>query len=124
DGKAVALLDLGPERRTRDRVELDVPQHGFVARVEVSGSDDRRTFTTLSTSVIYDIAGATSHARNTTVVFPPSDFRYLFLRATGISRIAGATVSTAPPTTQRVQRRGTVRRVSRNPTRLVLDLRF
>ena len=124
DGKAVALLDLGPERRTRDRVELDVPQHGFVARVQVSGSDDRRTFTTLSTSVIYDVAGATSHARSTTVVFPPSDFRYLFLRATGISRIAGATVSRAPPTARRVERRGIVRRVSQNPTRLVLDLRF
>jgi hypothetical protein len=124
NGKAVALLDLGPARRTHNRAELDVPQNGFVGRVQVSGSDDRRTFTTLSTSVIYDIAGATSHARSTTIVFPPSDFRYLFLRASGISRIAGATVSTAPPTTQRIQRRGTVRRVSHNPTRLVLDLRF
>jgi hypothetical protein len=124
DGSAVALLDLSAKRQTRDRVELDVPQKGFVGRVQVSGSDDRRTFTTLSTSVIYDIAGATSHARSTTVVFPPSDFRYLFLRATGISRIAGATVSTTPPTAQRVERRGSVRAVSRNPTRLVLDLRF
>jgi hypothetical protein len=121
---AVALLDLGPRRRTRDRLELDVPQHGFVGRVQVSGSDDRRTFTVLSTSEIYDIAGATSHARSTTVVFPPSDFRYLSLRATGISRIAGATVSTPSPRAQQLERRGTVRRVSASPTRLVLDLHF
>jgi hypothetical protein len=124
DSKAVALLDLGPARQTHNRIELDVPQSGFVGRVQVSGSDDRHTFTTLSTSVIYDVAGAASHARSTTVVFPPSDFRYLSLRASGISRIAGATVSKPSPTTQRIVRHGTVRRLSANPTRLVLDLRF
>ena len=59
--RTVALLDFGPERRVRDRIELDVPGTGFVSRVEVSGSDDRRTFTLLSTSVIYDIAGAALH---------------------------------------------------------------
>jgi hypothetical protein len=124
DGKAVALLDLGPARRVRDRVELDVPDTGFVGRVEVSGSNNRRTFTLLSTSVIYDIAGAVSHARSTTVVFPPSDFRYLFLRASGVSRIDGATVSAAPSRAQRIERGGSVRRGSANPTRLVLDLGF
>jgi hypothetical protein len=123
-GKAVALLDLGPTRRVRDRVDLDVPDSGFVGHVELSGSDNRRTFTLLSTSVIYDIAGAVSHARSTTVVFPPSDFRYLFLRARGVSRIDGATVSAAPSRAQRIERRGSVRRVSANPTRLVLDLGF
>ncbi len=124
DGRAVALLDFGPARRVRDRIELDVPGAGFVGRVEVSGSDDRRTFTLLSTSVIYDIAGAASHARSTTVVFPPSDFRYLLLRARGISRIDGATALAAPSPAQRVVRRGVVRRVSANPTRVVLDLRY
>ena len=77
-----------------------MPGTGFVGRVEVSGSDDRRTFTLLSTSVIYDIAGAALHARSTTVVFPPSDFRYLFLRARGIPRIDGATALSAPSPTQ------------------------
>ncbi len=123
DGQAVALLDFGPVRRVRDRIELDVPGTGFVGRVEVLGSDDRRTFTLLSTSVIYD-AGAVSHARSTTVVFPPSDFRYFSLRARGISRIDGATASTAPSPAQRVVRRGVARRVSANPTRVVLDLGF
>jgi hypothetical protein len=124
DGRAVALLDFGPARRVRDRLELDVPGTRFVGRVEVSGSDDRRTFTLLSTSVIYDIAGPTSHARSTTVVFPPSDFRYLMLRARGISRIDGATASTAPSPAQRIVRRGVVRRSAENPTRVVLDLGY
>jgi hypothetical protein len=58
------------------------------------------------------------------VVFPPSDFRYLFLRATGISRIDGATVAAAPKPAQRIERPGTLRRVSANPTRFVLDLGY
>ncbi len=94
---AVALLDLGPRRKVRDRLELDIPDTGFVGRVRVSGSDDRRTFTHLSTSVVYDIEGAEGRARSTVVTFPPSDFRYLQLKARGVSRIDGATVSGAGP---------------------------
>ena len=90
---AVALLDLGPRRKLRDRLELDIPDSGFVGRVRVSGTDDRRTFTHLSTSVVYDIEGAEGRARSTVVTFPPSDFRYLQLEARGVSRIDGATVS-------------------------------
>ena len=56
-------------------------------------------------------------ARSTTVVFPPSDFRYLFLRATGISRINGATVAAAPEQAQRIARPGTLRRTSRRTRR-------
>ena len=74
--------------------------------------------------MIYDVRNAAVPARSTTVVFPPSDFRYLFLRATGISRIDGATVAAAPEAAQRIERPGTLRRVSANPTRLVLDLGY
>lgn len=94
---AVALLDLGPRRQLRDRLELDIPDTGFVGRVRVSGTDDRRRFTHLSTSVVYDIEGAEGRARSTVVTFPPSDFRYLQLRGRGISGIAGATVSGRGP---------------------------
>jgi len=55
-------------------------------------------------------------------VFPPSDFRYLLVRASGVSRIDGATVSTAPSPARLIERHGTIRRTSFNPTRLVLDL--
>jgi hypothetical protein len=90
---AVALLDLGARRRIRDRVVLDVPDRGFVGRAEVLGADDRDgAFTRLSTTGIYDARGA-QPARSTVAVFPPSDFRYLLVRATGVSRIAGASVS-------------------------------
>lgn len=91
--EAVALLDLGARRSVHDRVDLDVPGRGFVGRVVVLGSDDRRTFTRLGSSRIFDLAGAAGRARSTTVTFAPSDFRYLELRATGIAAIAGATVS-------------------------------
>jgi Protein of unknown function (DUF3999) len=81
----VALADLGPRRVVRNRLELVVRERGFVGRVAVSGSDDRRTFTRLSSTTIYDVKGATA-ARSTTLVFPPTDHRYLLLRATGLRR--------------------------------------
>jgi hypothetical protein len=104
-GKAVALLDLGAGRRVHDRIELAVPDRDFVGRVTVYGSDDREAFTRLSTTVIYDVAGAES-ARSTTALFAPSDFRYLDLVATGISAIEGATVSAAQPRPALLARRG------------------
>jgi hypothetical protein len=123
-GAAVALIDLGPDRRIHDRVELDVPDRRFVGSVVVLGSDDRRTFTRLSETQIYDVSGARS-ARSTTALFPPSDHRYLQLRATGVSTIAGATVAydpTAPlprpvPAESVVRQRGAV-------TVVELDLGF
>jgi hypothetical protein len=87
---AVALLDFGPERVVRERIQLDVPFEPFVGRAEVFGSDDRRTFTRLSSTAIYDVRGAT-RATSATVVFPPSDFRYYRVRATGVKEIRGAT---------------------------------
>jgi len=89
-GAAVALLDFGPERVVRERIQLDVPLDQFVGRAEVYGSDDRRTFTRLSSTAIYDVRGAT-RAVSTVVVFPPSDFRYYRIRATGVREIRGAT---------------------------------
>lgn len=92
---AVALLDLGAQRRIRDRVALEVPDREFVGRAVVLGADDRGgPFTQLSATGIYDARGARP-ARSTVAVFPPSDFRYLLVRATGISRIVGASVSGA-----------------------------
>jgi hypothetical protein len=109
-GAAVALLDLGARRRVHDRITLEISDRDFVGRVQVYGSDDRRTFTKLSTTAIYDIAGAT-HARSTTVVYPPSDFRFLQLRASGVSRIDGATIAAGAARPQLVRR--TLRRLDR-----------
>ena len=65
----MALLDFGPERVVRERIHLDVPVRPFVGRAEVAGSHDRKTFTRLSSTSIYDVRGAT-RAVSTTVVFP------------------------------------------------------
>ena len=89
-GAAVALLDFGPQRVVRERIQLDVPLEPFVGRAEVDGSDDRVNFTRLSSTAIYDVRGAT-RAVSTAVVFPPSDFRYYRIRATGVKSIRGAT---------------------------------
>lgn len=94
--QAVALLDLGSGHRVHDRVDLAVTGRGFVGRATVLGSDDRRTFTSLGSTRIFDLAGAGGRARSTVVTFAPSDFRYLELRATGVRRIVGATVSGKP----------------------------
>jgi hypothetical protein len=92
NGRAVALLDLGPNPGLHDQVMLDIPDRDFVGRVQVRGSDKRTgPFTLLSTTVIYDISGAPP-ARSTTAVYPPSDFRYLSLSATEVREIAGASV--------------------------------
>lgn len=122
---ALALLDLGPRRRVLDRVELDVAGGDFVGRVVVSGADRRGgPFTRLSATEIYDVGGA-QHARSTTVIVPPTDFRYLQLRATGVSRIDGATVSAAPQRAPLVRRGFTLRRSERGrETLLALDFGY
>jgi hypothetical protein len=90
--RAVALLDLGANPGIHDRLVLEIPDTDFVGRVAVRGSAKRQgPFTFLSTTVIYDIAGAPP-ARSTTAVYRPSDFRFLTLSATGVSAIDGATV--------------------------------
>jgi hypothetical protein len=123
---AVALLDLGARRRIRDRMVLEVPDRGFVGRAVVLGADDRHgPFTRLSATGIYDARGA-QPARSTVAVFPPSDFRYLRVRATGVSRIIGASVSGARERPRLLRR--TARSVSlrQDGTRTVvtLDLGF
>lgn len=124
-GKAVALLDLGRAPGVHDRLELAIPETAFVGRVQVSGSDDRRTFTRLSTTVVYDIAGA-RRARSTTVVYPPSDFRYLQLVASGIEEIAGAAVSapTARPDLEERRVRSVVVEQQETRTVVTADLDF
>ena len=121
---ATALLDFGPRAPVRDRIELSIPDAGFVGRVEVLGSDDRRAYTRLSTSVVYDVEGVEGHARSTTVAFPPTNFRYLLLRARGVSRIDGAIVSRTPRTPRPLVVGAVVNRTSADPTRIVLDLGY
>jgi len=123
---AVALLDLGTQRRIRDRVELEVPDQGFVGRVVILGTDDRHgPLTRLSVTGIYDVRGA-QPARSTVAVFPPSDFRYLLVRATGVSRIAGATVSGADSRPRLLRRtpKSILQREEGTRTIVTLDLGF
>jgi hypothetical protein len=123
---AVALLDLGTQRKIRDRVMLEVPDWGFVGRAVVLGADDRDgPFTRLSATGIYDARGA-QQARSTVAVFPPSDFRYLLVRATGISRITGASVSGARQRPRLLPRtaRSTSLRQDGTRTIITLDLGF
>jgi Protein of unknown function (DUF3999) len=121
-GFATALLDFGPRRQVRDRIELSIPDSGFVGRVQVLGSHDRRRYTRLSTSVVYDVQGVEGRARSTVIAFPPSDFRYLQLRARGVSRIDGAVVSRTLQTPRPIRRDAVTTQVSSDPTRIVLDL--
>ncbi len=123
---AVALLDLGAQRRVRDRIVLETPDRDFVGRVAVLGADDRQgPFTRLSATGIYDVRGA-QPARSTVAVFPPSDFRYLLVRVTGVSRITGANVSGTnerPPLLRRAARSISQRQVGTR-TIVTLDLGF
>jgi hypothetical protein len=122
---AVALLDLGATRAVHDRVVLDVPGTSFVGRVTVRGADRRAgPFTLLGTTTIYDVSGA-QHARSTTVLFSPSDFRYLALSATGVRAIQGARVESTPSRFRFVERHTTVRSTTAGRrTRVVLDFGY
>ena len=95
-GAFVGLLDLGPTRTVRNRADLVMAnERDFVGRVTVFGSDDRRTFTQLSTTKVFDLRGATA-ATSTTLVFPPTDHRFLRLRGVGVPLPVAARVYNAP----------------------------
>jgi Protein of unknown function (DUF3999) len=123
-GAAVALLDFGPERVIRERIQLDVPLRAFVGRAEIAGSDDRRTFTELSSTAIYDVRGVT-RAVSTAVVFPPSDFRYYRIRAAGVAAILGATAEAATAAGAPVARSAAIEVTQEDGTTVVdADVRY
>jgi hypothetical protein len=97
DGVVSVVLDRGTTPEIIDRIELDVPDRDFVGSVEVLGSTTgaEGSYATLSTTQVYAVHGAVE-ARSTTAVFPPTDYRYLLVRARGVSRIDGATVARDP----------------------------
>ena len=120
------VVDRGSVRQVIDRIELAIPGQDFVGEVEVLGSNTgvEGSYATLSTTQIYDVRGAVD-ARSTTAVFPPTDYRYLLVRARGVSRITGASVARDPqqpslgPVAAEVQQRQRAR-----ATVLTLDLGF
>jgi len=115
---AVARVDLGPGQGIVDRVTLDIPDQRFHGSVTVFGSDDRNAWTRLSTTEIYSVGGARP-ARSTTALLPATDFRYLELRATHVTRIAGASVARTP---EGPKLRAIAARVTVNPKVVVIDL--
>ena len=74
-----------------------MPDREFVGEVEVLGSSTgaEGSYAALSETQIYAVRGAVA-ARSTTALFPSTDFRYLLVRARGVSRIDGATVARDP----------------------------
>jgi len=123
---AVALLDLGRRRVIRDRVVLDVPNRDFVGRAVVLGAfRPGGPFTRLGATGIYDVGGA-RRARSTTAVFAPTIYRYLLVRATGVSGITGATVAKGPEAPYRVDRRpkNVATRQAGRQTVITLDFGF
>jgi hypothetical protein len=122
---AVALLDLGASHAVHDRVVLDVPGENFVGRVSVRGADRRAgPFTLLGATTIYDVSGS-RHARSTTVLFSPSDFRYLALSATGVRAIQGARVESTRSRFRFLLRPATVSSIDAGrQTQVVLDFGY
>ena len=74
-----------------------MPDREFVGEVEVLGSATgaEGSYATLSTTQIYAVRGAVN-ARSTTALFAPTDYRFLLVRARGVSGIDGATVARDP----------------------------
>jgi hypothetical protein len=117
---AVARIDLGSDHAPVDRVTLAIPGNRFVSSATAYGSDDRRTWTRLSTTEIYAVAGA-APARSTTLLLPPTRFRYLEVRAAHINRITGATVA---GTTPRPALQTLPAHVTTGGSVIVVDLRY
>ena len=126
DGVVSVVLDRGATADVIDRIELEVPDREFVGEVEVLGSSTgaEGSYAALSTTPIYAVRGAVA-ARSTTALFPSTDYRYLLVRARGVSRIDGATVARDPlqPRLDAVAATSSVRRRSR-ATVVTLDLGF
>jgi hypothetical protein len=97
NGTVTVVLDRGAVHPVIDRAELEIPDMTFVGRVVVSGSTSgaEGTYARLATTQIYAVHGAVD-ARSTTAVFPATDYRYLLVRATGVSAISGARVAREP----------------------------
>ena len=118
------VVDRGPVRPVIDRIALDIPDRVFVGDVEVQGSNTgaEGTYATLSTTPIYAVRGAVA-ARSTTAVFPPTDYRFLLIRARGVSQITGAAVARDPsqPPVESVRARSRKREDAR-ATVVTLDL--
>ncbi|MGH3127578.1 MAG: hypothetical protein ACRDPX_06650, partial [Gaiellaceae bacterium] len=91
------VLDRGVNREVVDRIVLTIPGKEFVGEVEVLGSNTgaEASYATLSTTPIYSVQGAVD-ARSTTAVFPPTDYRFLLVRASGVSDVTGASVARDP----------------------------
>lgn len=95
------------------RATLQVRSRRFVGLATAYGSSDGRTWTRLSTTQVFDVSGAV-HARSTTVLLPPNDFRLLEFRVSHVSRIAGVLVAAHPhapelaPLAARVRTRGSI----------------
>ena len=118
------VVDRGPVRPVIDRIALDVTDRLFVGDVEVQGSNTgaEGTYATLSKTPIYAVRGAVA-ARSTTAVFPPTDYRFLLIRARGVSQITGAAVARDPsqPPVEPVRARSRKREGAR-ATVVTLDL--
>jgi hypothetical protein len=120
------VVDRGPAPKVIDRIELEIPDRDFVGDVDVLGSSTgaEGSYATLSTTQIYAVRGAVD-ARSTTALFPPTDYRYLLVRARGVSDVTGATVARDPrqPRLEPVAARSRVRERPR-ATVVRLDLGF
>lgn len=82
--------------RSADRVTLVVPDTRFVGVATVYGSDDRQTWTSIGSTQIYSVGGATP-ARSAAVLLRPNDYPYLEIRATSVSSITGVGVRESHP---------------------------
>ena len=96
-GVVSVVVDRAPAQSAVDRIELDIPDKAFVGVAEVLGSNTgaEASYARLSRTQIYAVRGAVA-ARSTTAVFPATDYRYLLVRARGVTAIAGARVARDP----------------------------
>jgi hypothetical protein len=96
-GTVSVVVDRGPNPAVVDRIVLTVPDEEFVGEAEVLGSNTgaEASYATLSTTPIYAVQGAVD-ARSTTAVFPPTDYRFLLVRVSGVRDITGASVARDP----------------------------
>lgn len=121
-GDVVALLDLGRRRRIHNVLELEFPDRELFAAVLVRGSHDRRRFVRIAE---LDSAEPERETGAAHVSYAPTDFRYLEVRATAVTRIVDAAVAYAPPrpALRRVEARTSIRRRGTS-TFVDLDLSF
>ena len=102
--------DFGPSGTLRDQITIHSSLPTYFTHVDIFGSDDRRTWTTLATKALYYRVSANADAGIDTISFSPTRYRFLRVRIEQPGKLfpvdSVSSSQNAPPPKERVIAQG------------------